>query len=566
MRVAIIGETISKRTGFGKQTKYLCEGLTQKGHEVHLIGLGGMRDDNVKSFTQWTCAYFDVNEIDTLLGIIKPDVIISFTFLGHQVALVQSVAMACNVPCYFWTPWEGVSLPKDFDKMWPFVPSERFIHLSEYGVNLWKGVIGSEYVYHGIDLDVFKVLPMESRKNLRKKWSRRLKEYLEEFVIMAVDRNDSRKRWDLVFDYVRRLVQAGANVQLIAVVWPKVFPEMGYDLPNLAKIYGIQDRVIFTDREDVGEITDSDLAELYNLADFRVSMSSGEGFGIGTIEAMACNCVNVCPSNTTFTEIAGPACIHDAACDTKLECLWAIPDVAEMVARTLDYLSDKEKYEKIREWGAKEISKYDVRLMIDKWDEIIRRPVGKSPWYTHRFGYARTGLRLNQLQIWSNVLKSLAGDNLCLQLFSFDGKFIDFARAYGVKLVGMESDPNCVELMSNEAKTFTMLEDIKGPWPKAGCVVAIDCLDYLEEELRPDFLRRLKDYAWSLVRFNKSHKFDQTHTVSGDAEKIMVDFGLVRRPELEKMMADKLKLSDLGGAQIWQNHSDTSVIPVGFRQ
>jgi len=563
MRVAIIGETISKRTGFGKQTKYLCQGLAAKGHEVHLLGLGGMRDDNVKGFTQWTCTYFDVNEIDNLLGIIKPDVIISFTFLGHQVALVQSVAMACNVPCYFWTPWEGVSLPKDHDKMFPFVPSERFIHLSKYGVNLWKNTIGSEYIYHGIDLDVFKIL---DKTGLKKKWSKRLKTHFEDTVIMAVDRNDTRKRWDLVFDYMRRLIKAGVSVQLIAVVWPKVFPEMGYDLPNLAKVYGIEDHVIFTDVEGVGEITDADLAELYNMADFRVSMSSGEGFGIGTIEAMACGCVNVCPNNTTFQEIAGPACVPDAACDTKLECLWSIPDVRAMAERTIQYLKEPEEYAKVRNWGLHEISVFNVKTMIDKWDEVLKRKIDKDPWYTNRFGFVKSGLRLNQLQVWCNVLKALAGDNMCLQLFSFDGKFIDFARAYGVKLVGMESDPKCVELMSNEAKTFTMHEDIKGPWPKAGCLVAIDCLDYMPEEVRPDFLRRMTGYQWSLVRFNKTHKFDQTHTVSGDAEKIMTDFGLVRRPDLEKMMSDKLKLADLGGAQIWQNHTDTSLIPVGFRQ
>lgn len=44
---------------------------------------------------------------------------------------------------------------------------------------------------------------------------------------------------------------------------------------------------------------------LYNLADVHVSASSSEGFGIPTIESMACGLPNIAPNATSFTELIG---------------------------------------------------------------------------------------------------------------------------------------------------------------------------------------------------------------------------------------------------------------------
>lgn len=64
---------------------------------------------------------------------------------------------------------------------------------------------------------------------------------------------------------------------------------------------GMKDKVFFLEG-----LRDTDLADLYNVADAFVFPSLAEGFGLPVLEAQACGCPVVTASTTSLREIAGP--------------------------------------------------------------------------------------------------------------------------------------------------------------------------------------------------------------------------------------------------------------------
>ncbi|MBI4366109.1 MAG: glycosyltransferase family 4 protein [Deltaproteobacteria bacterium] len=101
-------------------------------------------------------------------------------------------------------------------------------------------------------------------------------------VLLSVGRLDALERYkghDLLIQLIPRLVRAGHDV-----VW--VVVGEGDDLPrlkSLARDLGVMDQVRF-----MGALTQGTLVNAYRMADLFVLPSTGEGFGIAFLEAMAC--------------------------------------------------------------------------------------------------------------------------------------------------------------------------------------------------------------------------------------------------------------------------------------
>jgi phosphatidyl-myo-inositol dimannoside synthase len=101
-------------------------------------------------------------------------------------------------------------------------------------------------------------------------------------VLLTVGRMDSRQRYkgqDRVIAAISYLVAAGHDVEYLVV-------GQGNDrdrLEALARDAGVTKRVRFLDAPEL-----QSLVELYRIADLFVMPSTGEGFGIAFLEAMAC--------------------------------------------------------------------------------------------------------------------------------------------------------------------------------------------------------------------------------------------------------------------------------------
>ena len=122
---------------------------------------------------------------------------------------------------------------------------------------------------------------------------------------------------------------------------------------------------------------------LYNTADVNVSASSSEGFGLATIESMACGIPNIGPNCSSFTELIG-----DGEKDPNARGLLAsigewqmIENGSERALVNENHLSlmMKKLYtdEKLRERFSKNAIKfanqYTWEKVVQQWDDLLKK-------------------------------------------------------------------------------------------------------------------------------------------------------------------------------------------------
>ena len=108
------------------------------------------------------------------------------------------------------------------------------------------------------------------------------------FVFVNVNRNQPRKRLDLTLEYFAEFYHSckADNAYLYLHVAPT--GDTGYDCSQLTKYYGLRGHVIMVDPGAFQGATETELANTYRACDALITTSQGEGWGLTTLEAMAC--------------------------------------------------------------------------------------------------------------------------------------------------------------------------------------------------------------------------------------------------------------------------------------
>lgn len=104
------------------------------------------------------------------------------------------------------------------------------------------------------------------------------------FIVGVVSTNQLRKRLDLVLQYFSEWINQYqvSNAYLYLCLGPD--HNSGFDINSLKDYYGLKNRIIWNPHL----LSDQALALVYNSLDVYLSLSQGEGFGLPTLEAMAC--------------------------------------------------------------------------------------------------------------------------------------------------------------------------------------------------------------------------------------------------------------------------------------
>lgn len=155
---------------------------------------------------------------------------------------------------------------------------------------------------------------------------------LGDFVVGNVNTNHARKRLDLTVMYFAEWVQRyklPPSVRLFIHAAPR---DSSVDLVQLADYYGVRSRMIVA--EQAGHVPEELMRYVYAAMDVQVSTTLGEGFGLPTIEAMACGIPQIVPAW---------AALGDWAADA----VWAIPVTSYQVTpglNTIGGIADREQF------------------------------------------------------------------------------------------------------------------------------------------------------------------------------------------------------------------------------
>ena len=134
---------------------------------------------------------------------------------------------------------------------------------------------------HGVDVELYRPIP---RAEARGKGGLAP----DVFAVLVADANQPRKRLDIAVEAFARFA---ADVPAARLLYhgPATSTGWGYDIADLADQHGVGDRLILTARISATQgVAEEDMPYIYALADVKLSTSAGEGWGLTTMEAMAC--------------------------------------------------------------------------------------------------------------------------------------------------------------------------------------------------------------------------------------------------------------------------------------
>jgi len=287
--------------------------------------------------------------------LLRPDLVIT---LGD----LRSFAHLARGPRPFaWCHWLPLdALPYPAREHATLLRLDHLVLMSHFAMAVVRprleGRVPLHHIPHGVDVGAFR--PLDDPLALRRRWTsgatgRPPLRTLDgsplrpdDFILVSRDANQWRKQQPLLFEALAGLPR---DVKLVLHGHPVAHPNAhGWNLPQGAAMYGVADRVAFTspvepERPERPEppgyrlsvvgyrgrkgktgsglsgsgpenrppttdnrflpLSPSELAELDNLADLRVSATMGEGFGVLTIEAMACGTPTVITDYTTAREL-----------------------------------------------------------------------------------------------------------------------------------------------------------------------------------------------------------------------------------------------------------------------
>lgn len=304
IKVLTIGDHPLAFSGVGTQTKYMIQALLDSG-KFEVISLGGALDHDSMNPVKteeygdlWTIypvkGYGTQDMIRSIIRTEKPDILWFMTDPRFWDWLwMMDNEIRGLIPMVYYHVWDNYPLPKYNKKF--YQSNDHIVTISKVTDDIVKNVspdVPSTYIPHAIDPDLFYKTNMTKQEIRDTKVLRGLDPNKKMFFWNS--RNARRKQsGSLIFWFKDFLDEVGHDKAQLVMHTNTKDPN-GQDLDHIIEELELTDgQVLFSRNSLVAE----DLRELYNMADCTVCVSDAEGFGLSTLESLACGT----PIITTLT-------------------------------------------------------------------------------------------------------------------------------------------------------------------------------------------------------------------------------------------------------------------------
>lgn len=300
IKVMTLGDHPLLPSGVGTQSRYVFEALLKTGN-FEIVSLGGAvkhKDYNPQTVEPYGQAwkifpvdgYGEENMVRSIIRSEKPDILWFMTdprFYEWLWSIENEIR--ANIPMVYYHVWDNYPVPK-FNKQW-YDSNDVIVSISKLTHDIVSQVsddsVRKYYVPHAVNQDIFKPLDAELVREQRSKMFPMFAD--DDFVFFWNNRNARRKQsGSLIFwfnSFLQKLEEKGydkSSAKLVMHTEPT--DPNGQDLAAIISDLELQNNV-FISRDKVPA---ENLASIYNAVQCTVNISDAEGFGLATLESLAC--------------------------------------------------------------------------------------------------------------------------------------------------------------------------------------------------------------------------------------------------------------------------------------
>ena len=292
IKILTISDQPLSPSGVGMQTRYMIEGLLKTG-KYQIISFGGAiqhHDYEPIKLEEYgdDWVIYPVDEYGTpdmvrsALRTEKPDMIWFMTdprFFGWLWEISNEVRPL--LPLVYYHVWDNYPYPL-FNKKY-YDSNDAIVTISKVTDDIVRTVSpGVECIYHthAVDTNIFRKLTDTQIQTIKNKQGMG-----DKFVFFYNNRNARRKMTGSIMFWFKEFLDEVGHDKAMLLMHTDPYDPYGQDLYMLLEVLGLKDgQVSFSTQKYPLE----DLAALYNIADCTVNISDAEGFGLATLESLAC--------------------------------------------------------------------------------------------------------------------------------------------------------------------------------------------------------------------------------------------------------------------------------------
>ena len=283
-------------SGVGTQTKYIIEALLETGNFEIVSLAGAIKHDDYRPvrIPEWgenwtlipTDGYANPDILRSALRQHRPDILYFMTDPRfYEWLWMMESEVRESVPMIYYHVWDNYPYPT-YNGVW-YKSNDFIASISKVTSDIVRTVapeVEEKYIPHAVDPKFFfKRTDTDSLRKISE--LRKSINAVGKTVFVWNNRNARRKQPGSLLFWFKKFLDKVGHDKALLVMHTDLRDQHGQPLDYLADSLGLnQGQIVFS----TAKLTPEDLALMYNMADCTLNISDAEGFGLGTLESLAC--------------------------------------------------------------------------------------------------------------------------------------------------------------------------------------------------------------------------------------------------------------------------------------
>tara|TARA_Y100001937_G_scaffold38616_1_gene54929 strand:- start:13034 stop:14299 length:1266 start_codon:yes stop_codon:yes gene_type:complete len=296
-KILTISDSPLAPSGVGTQTRYMIDSLLNTGEFSFTCIAGALKhnDYRTKLIEPWgedfkiipVDGYGDHSTIRRILRDEKPDILWFMTDPRFYVWLWEiENEIRQNVPMIYYHVWDNYPYPK-FNKKY-YDSNDVVCTISKVTDDIVRTVspeVKCVRIQHAVDTGIFKKQPSETKNEIRQRLLQPNEFPGEKLIFFWNNRNARRKQSGTLIFWFKEFLDEVGHDKAILLMHTEPKDPNGQDLAAIMVELGLTKGQVLLSTQ---KMPPQDLANLYSAADCTVNISDAEGFGLATLESLAC--------------------------------------------------------------------------------------------------------------------------------------------------------------------------------------------------------------------------------------------------------------------------------------